>query len=514
VNVKLRRQLKKRKRRIEQRIDKANWSGGSPMIQPPAIGYELAERQLAIDSGGLGAVMNLVKQLDLRRQINASLRLLKICLPYDEADHVLNIALNLLAGGSCLEHLELRRTDEAYLNALGAERIPDPTTAGDFCRRFSLSDIMLLMQGFNRVRQRVWQEQPDAFFDLATIDADGTMVETCGQRKEGIGMNYKKQWGYHPLLVTLANTGEPLFIANRGGNRPSHESAAFFYDLAIQQCRQAGFRKIRLRGDTDFSLTENFDGWDAQDIEFVFGIDAMPNLVKIAEDLENTEWKPLRRRRPAPPKSGRRRRRKTNHKQAFVQDHGYTNKRLQGEWIAEFDYQPTKCSRTYRVIAVRKEVEVTAGQQKLFDDTPYLFYITNAARRGLSARQVVFAANDRCDQENIIRQLKACGALAAPLDTLNSNGAYMAITSLAWSLKAWSALMIRPGGTPTQKEQQTATKRRVLRMGFHTFRQSLIQIPAQIIRRSRQLIYRLLSYRPSIEPLLLIQDNVVRPLRC
>jgi hypothetical protein len=483
------------------------------MIRPPAIKYELAERQQAIDAGGLGAVLNLVKQLDLRRHINASVTLLKICLPYDEADHVLNIALNLLAGGSCLEHLELRRTDEAYLNALGAERIPDPTTAGDFCRRFSLSDILMLMQGFNKVRRQVWQEQPDEFFDLATIDADGTMVETCGERKEGIGMNYKKQWGYHPLVVTLANTGEPLFLVNRSGNRPSHENAAFFYDLAIQQCREAGFRKVRLRGDTDFSLTENFDEWTAEDVEFVLGMDAMPNLVGIAEDLEKTAWKPLRRRRSASSKT-RRRRRKTNHKQAFVEDHGYTNKRLQGEWIAEFDYQPTKCSRTYRVIAVRKEVEVTSGQQKLFDDTPYLFYITNVSRRRLSARQVVFAANDRCDQENIISQLKACGALSAPLDTLLSNWAYMVIASLAWSLKAWSALLIRPCGSQAEKEQQAATKRRVLRMEFHTFRQSIIQIPAQIIRRSRQLIYRLLSYRPSIEPLLLIQENVVRPLRC
>lgn len=513
MNAKLRLQSQKRKRRLLKRIDKGNWSGASPMIRPPLIKYELADRQQAISAGGLGAVLNLVNQLDLRRQLNSSVSLLKICLPYDEADHVLNIALNLLAGGTCLEHLELRRTDEAYLNALNAERIPDPTTAGDFCRRFALMDILMLMQGLNKVRQRVWQQQPDEFFNLATIDADGTMVETCGERKEGIGMNYKKQWGYHPLVVTLANTGEPLFIANRSGNRPSHENAAFFYDLAIKHCRQAGFRKIRLRGDTDFSLTENFDDWDAQDVEFVFGMDAMPKLVGIAESLENAAWNRLRRRRPAAPPS-RRRQRKTNHKQAIVVDSGYTNKRLKGEWITEFDYQPTKCSRSYRVIAVRKDVEVTSGQQKLFDDTPYLFYITNAPRRSLSARQVVFAANDRCDQENIISQLKACGALTAPLDTLTSNWAYMVIASLAWSLKVWCGLMIRPRGSRTQKEQQSSTKRHVVRMEFNTFRQSIIQVPAQIIRRGRQLIYRLLTYRPSIEPLLLIQDNVVQPLRC
>ena len=513
MNATIRQQLKARKRRVDERIDKRNWSGVSPMMMTPAIKYEVAEKQQAIAAGGLGTIMQLIQQLGLRKEINDSVPLLKLHLPYDEADHVFNIALNLLAGGSCLDHLELRRTDEAFLNAVGAERIPDPTTAGDFCRRFDELTVMKLLQAFNRMRQRVWKQQPDNFFDVATIEADGTMVETSGERKEGIGMNYKKQWGYHPLVVTLANTGEPLYLANRSGSRPSHEHAPFFIDLAIQQCRDTGFRKIVVRGDTDFALTENFDRWTDDDVEFVFGVDQMPNLVALADSLEKDAWRPLRRRRPQPPKTAKRRRR-LNHRQAIVVEKEYQNKRLKQEWIAEFDYQPGKCSRTYRLIAVRKEIEVTKGQQKLFDDTPYLFYITNASRREKSDRQVVFAANDRCDQENTISQLKACGALTAPLDNLVSNWAYMVIASLAWSLKIWSGLMIEPRGTKKVKAAKAEVKRRLIRMDFKTFCQSLLQIPAQIIRRSRQLVYRLLSYRPSMEPLLLIHESVSRPLRC
>lgn len=509
MNARLRRQLRKRKLRCQRRIDKKNWSGSSPMIKTPAIDYELAEKQQAIAAGGIGVMMQLMRTLDLRKQINRAIPLLKLHLPYDEADHVFNIALNLLAGGSCLDHLELRRTDEAYLEAVGAERIPDPTTAGDFCRRFGDLNILRLMHAFNQVRQRVWKEQPEVFFDVASIEADGTMVETGGECKAGIGMNYKKQWGYHPLLVTLANTGEPLYVVNRGGSRPSHENAAFYFDLAIAQCRKAGFRKIVLRGDTDFALTENFDGWDDDDVEFIFGFDAMPNLVDIAETLENTAWRPLRRRRAKLPASARRGH-KFNHKQAVVMRQGYRNKRLKGEWIAEFDYQPGACSRTYRVVVVRKEVEVTAGQKKLFDDTPYLFYISNASRQSKSARQIVFAANDRCDQENTISQMKACGALAAPLDNLTSNWAYMAIASLAWSLKIWSGLMLKPRGSIEEKPTQASIKRSVIRMEFNTFRQTLMQVPAQIIRRSRRLVYRLLSYRETMEPLLLIHASLIR----
>ncbi len=270
------------------------------MIGPPGIGYELAGKQQAIAAGGIGTLLQLAKQLDLRNEINGAIRLLKVHLPYDEADHVLNIALNLLAGGDCLEHLEDRRCDEAYLNAVGAERVPDPTTAGDFCRRFSSRDILSLMDAFNRVREKVWKQQPAEFFDCAIIEADGTQVETSAEKKQGVGMNYKGQWGYHPLVVTLANTREPLYIANRGGSRPSHEDRAFYFDLAVQHCRQAGFRRVVLRGDTDFALTANFDRWDGDDVEFVFGIDAMPNLVEIAENLAQSAWKPLTRRRDFP----------------------------------------------------------------------------------------------------------------------------------------------------------------------------------------------------------------------
>ncbi len=188
----IRRRLKARQRRVMKRIDKANWNGQSPMLAMPAVEYELAERSQAISAGGIGVVQQLVRQLGIADSINRGCPIFKFHLPYSEADHVLNIAFNLLAGGECLEHLELRRNDEAYLDALGAQRIPDPTTAGDFCRRFSVWDIFNLQEAFHESRLKVWRQQPDSFFDQAIIEADGTMVETCGEKKAGIGMNYKR----------------------------------------------------------------------------------------------------------------------------------------------------------------------------------------------------------------------------------------------------------------------------------------------------------------------------------
>lgn len=481
------------------------------MINPPAAKYELSEKQQAVSCGGIGTIMELVKQVELRKEINRAAPVFKIHAPYDEADHVLNIACNLLAGGTCLEHLEIRRNDEAYLDALGAVRIPDPTTAGDFCRRFTEHDLLKLMQGINRARQRVWKQQPDEFRKQATIEADGTIVETHGEKKEGIGLSYKGQWGYHPLVVTLAETQEVLYLANRSGNRPSHEDAAFYFDLAIKQCQDAGFEKILLRGDTAFSLTENFDRWDDEGIKFVFGMDAMPNLKEIAESLEKTEWKELRRGKAAAKNC---RSRRPNHKEAFVEEKGYQNFKLAGEAYAEFDYRPGNCSRSYRVVVVRKDIDVKQGQNLLFNDTRYFFYITNEKRSEKPARKVIRDGNERCDQENTISQLYACHALAAPLDNLESNWAYMLISSLAWTLKVWSGLMIRESGREEQRQEQRKLRHRLLRMEFGTFLNAFIQIPAQIIRSSRRLRYRLLTYRPLVDSLLLLHEHICRPLRC
>src|SRR5262249_57701994 len=91
----------------------------------------------------------------------------------------------------------------------------------------------------------------------ARIDGEGTLVATDAECKQGVDIAYDGTWGYHPLVVSLANTQEPLFLANRSGNRPSHELAAGFIDRAIELCRTAGFRALLFRGDTDFTQTRH-----------------------------------------------------------------------------------------------------------------------------------------------------------------------------------------------------------------------------------------------------------------
>lgn len=509
----LRRKLDARKRRRQRRINEQHSRTQSPMLRYSATKLELADKTQAVACGGLATVQQMVRQFGLPESINRCCPIFKFHMPYTEADHVLNIAFNLFAGGTCLEHLELRRNDEAYLHLLEAQRIPDPTTAGDFCRRFSPQAVDRLMDAINESRVKVWQQQPDSFFDLATIEGDGTMVETTGEKKEGIGLNHKKQWGYQVLAITLANTREELFLLNRPENRPSHEGAAAYFDKSVQLCRRAGFRKVRLRGDTDFSQTRHLDRWNGDGVEFVFGYDAAPTLVEKAENLDNSAWRSLQRKPKYRSRSGKTRTRRPNHKEEFVVEKEYRNQILEDEHVAEFSYSPTACKQSYRMIVLRKTIRMMKGQAFLFHEPKYFFFITNLPKRAMSAARIVAESNSRCDQENIFAQGKAMGALSAPLHDLKSNWAYMVIAMLTWNLKCWLSLSLKLAGNATARKRRTEQKKRLLRMDFSTFRQQLIQIPAQILTQGRRLICRLLSWTPATELTFLLHESVSLPLR-
>ena len=496
VNKKIRCNLTRRKRRLQRRLDKFSFNDDGcerPMIRARNPHYEMAGRNVGTAYGGIGAIHCLVQELGLATAIDQRLALFKIHLPYHESDHVLNIAYNTLCDATCLEDLELRRHDEAYLNALGARRLPDPTTAGDFCRRFEESDIDALQDVFNETLLKVWARQPAEFFQQARIDMDGSLVPTSGECKQGMDIAYNGMWGYHPLLVSLANTGEVLRLVNRPGNRPSHEGAAVEADRAIALCLRAGFGRVLLRGDTDFTQTTHLDRWsDDSRVQFIFGMDCKGNLMSLADDLPETAWKRLKRPQRYEVKTSRRRRPK-NVKERIVEQRGYNNIRLQEEWVAEFEYRPTACRKTYRMVVIRKNLSKTQDG-RLFQDYIYFFYLTND--RDSSAAQIVFLANDRCQQENVLAQLKGeVRALTAPVDNLLSNWAYMVMTSLAWNLKAWWALWLPdPPGRWAGKHREE--KQTVLRMEFKTFLNAFVKLPCQVLNTGRKLVYRVLSWNP------------------
>jgi hypothetical protein len=134
-------------------------------------------------------------------------------------------------------------------------------------------------------------------------------------------------------------------------------------------------------------------------------------------------------------------------------------------------------------VILRKNISVQKGERVLFEEIRYFFYLTN--RWDLSVEEIVGLANGRCDQENVIEQLKnGVSAMRMPVDDLVSNGAYMVMAALAWNLKAWFALLV-----PARERGLE-----LLKMEFRRFLQAIVLLPVQIVQAGRRIVWRILSY--------------------
>lgn len=494
MNKNISKKLAKSKRKINKKLKKRNWSQQlQPMLKASNIHYEFDGRNQGISHGGIGLIHLLARKTGLLNEIDDHLELLKRHLPYHESDHVANMAYNILAGGTCLEDIELLRKNPAWLDALGAQIIPDPTTAGDFLRRFSEQDVLDFMSVKNTIRRKIWEKQPESFKQTAIINVDGTINETYGQCKQGMDISYNGKWGYAPLIISLSSTREVLYVVNRSGNAPSHLDSAKWLDKTLDLVSET-FDKVFIRGDTDFSLTSNFDRWDER-CRFIFGMDARKNLVGIAGQIPESEWEPFQKE-PRKIKT-RHRKKPENIKAQVVERRKFKNLKTECEHVAEFEYRPGKCNKSYRMIVLRKTIKVMEGQCQLFDDIRYFFYITNDDRK--SVEQLIQFYRNRADHENDIEQLKnGVSALNNPSDSLISNWAYMAIASLSWDLKAWYGLLL----------PYRALGRGIVRMEFKKFIHTFIQIPCLVIKSGRRITYRLIGYNGQLKHIFNLFDRM------
>ena len=452
-----------------------------PVFRNRRIRVESEQRGDTTPYAGLATPVLLAKKLGLDRAIDAHLGLLKFPLPYTESDHVLTHAYNLFVGGSCIQDIKDLQASEAVLKLLGAERIPDPTTAGDFLRRFDRSDLNALQAAVDAARVKVWKKMPRRFRRRATVDIDSHIKEVYGECKQGADFSYTRKWSYHPLLVTLAETGECLRLINRPGSAPSAAGAAEtlrgVFDLTCN-----AFDAVYLRGDSKFCQREIVTLCEkpAYGVRFAVVKEASPNVRKIAETLAETAWTPYLARpdKQRPLRRGKRRKKRPRLRRRTAARRGYRNLDTIKEWVSEVPYSLTKCDGTFRLIIKRQLIEERNGQGQLFRRYEYRFVLSNIPKTEMTADEVVRFAYGRCDQENAIEQAKnGLNGFRMPTGSLLANGAFLLCAQIAWCLRSWLSLMVLPSET--------------LRWEWKRFRHAFVYLAAKVVRIAREVVVRI-----------------------
>jgi hypothetical protein len=451
--------------------------GGGKRKRGPVLGHP--KLQLSSESsettpyGGLALAAGLVRNLRIAPDLNRNLSLLASHRPFHESDHVLAHVYNLYAGGTCIEDIADLQTSEPVRRMLGADRLPDPTTAGDFLRRFDEEALRALDQVIDRGQEAVWKRRyGKKKVARAMIDLDSCVRPVYGDQKEGTDFTYKGSFGYHPLVISLAGTMECLRLINRSGNEGSASgSETHLRELFPMLDRH--FKQVIVRGDSAFAKQAIFDACEEAGHHFAVVSPQQQNFASLFEALPGEKWKPYRQRAEAPRRKTRRRGR--NRRQERALSRNKRNLQLEKQWIAELPYQPDRSDQSYRLIARYQEIE-EHEQGNLFTLARFRYVLTNLPL-SVSAEKVMDLTYQRCDQENLIEQLQSgVAAMRMPTGGMLSNAAFMTCARLAHNLKPWLAQLVLP--------QET------MRWEWKRFRRSFVYCAARVVHTARQVHVR------------------------
>ena len=461
---------------------------GGRVIRTPRLHAELDGRSDVTPYGGLLLFTELVRRFGIAKVIDEHVEVFKMHAPYHESDHVLAQAMNLFVGGTCLEDLAQLQHSEAVRRLVGACRLPDPTTAGDFLRRFDEHNgLPGLRRANNETQNRVWRAlskrrgRRTRKRELAVVDLDAHVKELYGVQKEGADF-YKSRWCYQPLVATLAGTGECLAIRNQpGAVRASDGAPAMLDDVLPRTDRH--FRHTLVRGDSDFDRADVRETCEHYGAYFAFVGREFSDRPAIAESIPETAWKPFRTRshgegvRSRTGPGVRKRRKKRNLRKRRARQRNFHDKQLVKQWIAEVPWTAPGSNTTYRLVIRRQLIEHHRGQQYLFEEYRYRYIVTNLPA-SVPTRRVVDLTYERCDQENVIEQLGAgLAAWRMPVAEFDGNSAWLEIARLAWNTGKWIA--------------QLALPEEVVRWEWKRFRLAWVYLAAQVTRMSRQIRVRI-----------------------
>jgi len=426
--------------------------------------------------GGLALAAQLISKLKAGQAIDGRLSLLRSHRPFHESDHVLTHVYNLFVGGSAIEDIADLQQSEPVRRILGASRIPDPTTSGDFLRRFDAAAVAELDRAIDEIHVRAWRSAyGKRRRKRGVVDLDSHVRHVYGDQKEGADFTYKGGFGYHPLVISLAETQECLRLVNRPGNAPSAEGAAAHLQGLVTLLKSR-FKTVLVRGDSAFARQDLFDVCDEHGLHFAMVSPAHTNFEELSDSIEERRWRPFRAHGEQSASKVRRRRRGVNRRRRTARRRGKRDLKLERQWISELDYRPARSERTYRLIVRRQRIE-ESNQGELFELWRYRYVITNLPK-STPADQVMRETYRRCDQENVIEQLQGgIAAMRMPTGSLLANHAFLVCARLAQNLKAWLAML--------------ALSTEVMRWEWKRFRKAFVYVAARVVLTARTHVLRL-----------------------
>ena len=457
--------------------ERLRWSDKAkrgPVLRHPTLQLS-SERSDTTPYGGLALAAGLVRRLEIARDLDQELSLLSSHRPFHESDHVLTHVYNLFAGGTCIEDIADLQTSEPVRRMLGAARISDPTTAGDFLRRFDTASLKSLDRVIDQAQEKVWKRRyGKTKAARAIVDLDSHVRPVYGDQKEGTDFTYKGSFGYHPLVISMAGTLECLRLVNRSGNAPSAEgSEDHLRELFPMLGRR--FKQVIVRGDSAFAKQAIFDACDEAGHGFAVVSGQQKNFTSLFEALPGEVWKPYREHDERKQRRGKRRKRGINRRQERARSRGKRDLQLKEQWIAEIAYQPERSQRPYRLIARYQEID-EHEQGELFLLSRFRYVLSNLPP-SVSAQEVMDLTYQRCDQENLIEQLQSgVAAMRMPTGGMDSNAAFLTCARLAHNLKPWLAQLALPIET--------------MRWEWKRFRRAYVYCAARVVHTARQVHVR------------------------
>ncbi len=463
-------------------------------MRHPLLHLESDPRGEITHYGGLVLAQQFVRRFGVAKRLDESLALFKRHAPYHESDHVLALMYTLYADGTCLEDQAALQGSEAIRRLVGACRIPDPSTAGDFLRRFkSAQAVRQLSVVGDEVQEAVWSKlrapvrRHRKKHEMALVDLDGHIKPLYGVQKEGADFSYDGRWSYQPLVVTLGGSGECLKVVNQPGSARSSDAAAEALREVLPRVKRH-FKNAIVRGDTDFDRADVYQAVIEKGAYFAIGGRLHPNRAALVEAIGEKRWQRFypraeRKKRGEPARQGR----TPNYRKTKAQQRGYRTLSTVQQWISEIDYQPAGVPFPCRMIVRRVLIEERDGQGTLFRHFRYRLVLSDLPR-SYTAERVVDLTYQRCDQENVIEQFgHGIAGWRMPVAEFMGNSAWLEIARLAWNLGKWIA--------------QIALPSEVVRWEWKRFRRHFVYIAAKVLKLGRSWVVRLAGshrYLPDI----------------